>query len=240
MAYTDTYPLTWKKLVKNKFTANDALIVAVNLIPLLGVWFWNWDAKEMFLVYCLESVIAGLYTVLQMTLVALVKKKDVWDDRTGAIMPGFFFIIFFIIHFGLFLFVQLSIFLSVLKFPGLQDFGAAFSFIFHFPKYLSTDAMMVLLIFVFSYGVTVTRKFLWTGNFKTISLGMLMFTPYPRIFVQQFVVILGSFVIVFGNAGGKIFMLVFVLIKILFELIFDFDRLMNANQKQPYEHSQKS
>jgi hypothetical protein len=237
MAYSDTYPLTWKKVFRKKFTANDALIIAVNLIPLFGVWFWNWNAKEMFLVYCLESVIAGLYTVLQMLLVAFIKKKDVWDDRTGAIMPGLGFVFFFIVHFGLFLFVQLSIFLSLLHFPGLQDFGAGFNFILHFPRYLSGDAMLVLVIFVFSYGVMVTRKFLWTGNYKTASLGMLMFTPYPRIFVQQFVVILGTFFFAFGDAGTKIFMLVFVAIKVFFEIMLDFERIMLANQKQPVKPS---
>ncbi|MCU0338237.1 MAG: sulfite exporter TauE/SafE family protein, partial [Sediminibacterium sp.] len=42
-----------------------------NLLPLYGVWFWNWDAKQIFLVYCLESVIVGLMTIGRMTLTGL-------------------------------------------------------------------------------------------------------------------------------------------------------------------------
>jgi asparagine N-glycosylation enzyme membrane subunit Stt3 len=221
----------WKKLRKNNFTVSDLIIIAVNLVPLLGVWFWEWNAKEMFLVYCLESVIAGLYNVLLMAVIGCIRKRDVWNDTTGTIMPSYAFIIFFIVHYGFFLFIQLGIFISILKFPGLDGFSSGFDFLFHFPKYLSKEALMVLLGFVFSYGVMLVRKYIWSGAFRTVSLGMIMFLPYPRIFVQQFVVILGSFVLLFGGGASKIFMLVFVTIKVLFEIIIDFDRLLNESQK---------
>jgi hypothetical protein len=234
----DPAQITWKKLLRKKFTANDAIVVAVNLIPLIGVWAWQWDAKEMFLVYCLETVIVGGYNVLQMLLTAIVKKKDVWDDSTGTMMPGLFFVFFFIIHYGFFVFIQLSLFLSIIHLPGLDGLGSAFTFLFHFPDYLGRDALIVLLLFVFSYGVMMTRKHLWSGAYKTASMGMLMFTPYPRIFVQQFVVILGSFVLVFGARASGIFMLIFVTVKILFELVLDFDQLFEEYQrKQPEKTS---
>lgn len=234
MELNDPAQITWKKLLKKKFTVNDVIVVAVNLIPLIGVWAWEWNAKEMFLVYCLETVIVGGYNVLRMLLTAIIKKRDVWDDRTGTMMPGLFFIFFFIIHYGFFVFIQLSLFLSIIHLPGLDNFGSAFTFLFHFPDYLSRDALTVLLLFVFSYGVVITRKHLWNGAYKTASMGMLMFTPYPRIFVQQFVVILGSFVLVFGTGATGIFMMIFVTVKILFELLLDFDQFFEAYQgKQP-------
>jgi len=218
-----TTNLDLKKLLRKKFTATEAVLIGVNLIPLIGVWIWHWDAREMFLVYCLESVIAGIYTIMQMLVVSFYKKQDVWNEDTNTKMPGLFFIFFFIVHFGLFLFVQMSIFLSLMNFPGLSDFGSAFTFLLHFPRYLSNDALLVLISFLFSYGITVTQNFFLNGFYKTASLGILMFTPYPRIFVQQFVVILGSFVLIFGSGATKIFMLIFVAVKIFFELVLDFD-----------------
>jgi hypothetical protein len=61
-------------------------------------------------------------------------------------------------------------------------------------------------------------------------MGRLMFEPYMRIFVQQFVVILGSIFLSFG--AGKVFVLVFVIVKIFFELFFDFSRLLTITEKK--------
>ena len=66
-----------------------------------------------------------------------------------------------------------------------------------------------------------------------------MFEPYLRIFVQQFVVIIGSFFLTFG--AGKIFILVFVLVKIFFELFVNFNRLLAlAEKKQQMKEEKKS
>ncbi len=227
----DTSKVDLNKLLKKKLTANDAIIIAVNLIPLLGVWLWNWDAKEMFLVYCLETVIVGLYTIIQLFLVTQVRRRDVFNEETGAVASGYFFIFFFILHYGFFLFIQMGIFLSVLKFPGLDGFTSVFKFLFNFPEYLSGDALLVLLGFVVSYGATVAGKFIMSGKYKTARLGVVMFMPYPRIFVQQFVVILGTFVLMFGSEASKIFMLIFVAVKVFFEIFLDFDRLIDETVK---------
>jgi hypothetical protein len=224
--------LSWKKLLKKKLTVNDILVIAVNLVPLIGVWLWNWNAKEMFLVYCLESVIVGFYTVLQMLLTTFLRQRNPPDGQAATKNPAFI-ILFFILHYGLFVFIQMGIFLDVMNIPGLEGFGSVFTFLFHFPGYLSSDAMMVLLIFIFSYGVMITRKYFWPGTYQTDRLEIMMFTPYPRIFVQQFVVILGSFVMLFGAGATKVFMLIFVLVKIFFELVIDYDRLMAEAGKQP-------
>lgn len=52
----------------------------------------------------------------------------------------------------------------------------------------------------------------------------LMFQPYGRIIVQQFVVIVGSMFLGFG--AGKIFILVLAVIKIYFEVYINFDRII--------------
>jgi len=57
-----------------------------------------------------------------------------------------------------------------------------------------------------------------------------MFEPYIRIFVQQFVVILGSMFLTFG--AGKIFILIFVAAKIFFELFINYNRLLDIAEKR--------
>lgn len=219
-----------KHILKQRLTLSDILLIAANLIPLWGVWFMGWDAKMMFVVYCLESVIVGLYNLLQMWLVTLVKKKDVYKKNgTSNMLSGYFFMLFFLFHYGVFIFVQLKIFLSVLSLKGLTD--NVFMFLFHLPLYLPNYALWVLLYFTVTYGLVILKDFVYTGVYKTIEMSTLFFAPYGRIFVQQFVVIIGSFVLMF-NKEGKIFILVFIICKIFFELMINYKKLVEDAMKK--------
>ena len=64
-----------------------------------------------------------------------------------------------------------------------------------------------------------------SGEFATTSLSQLMFRPYKRIVVQQFVVLLGAFAfMVLGlflpKAGLFVFVAIFSAVKIFFDLKF--------------------
>jgi hypothetical protein len=95
---------------------------------------------------------------------------------------------------------------------------------------LGHNGKIMLLIFVAYYTLQNLFDFFLSGNYKTISMGRLMFEPYIRIFVQQFVVILGSMFLSFG--AGKVFILVFVIAKIFFELFVNFNRLLAIAEKR--------
>ena len=102
-------------MFKRKLTTGDFALILVNLVPLYGVWFREWDARQVFLVYCLETVIIGVFNVLKMAAVTIfVKPKDEWQNAgSSSMQSGWFFILFFIVHYGVFVFVQTQIFFSV-------------------------------------------------------------------------------------------------------------------------------
>ncbi len=213
-----------KEYLKKRLTGTDIFLIAVNIVPVLGVWFDEWSATQAFFVYCLESVIVGLYNVLMMLIATQFRKKDFWETGNGGgvMVSGYGFIVFFIVHYGFFVFLQMSIFLSTV---GFKDAPGVFDFVIHARRYLPVQAQWLLLLFIVSNGVLVLKGFMLTGDYKTTSLSKLMFTPYVRVFVQQFCVILGSFFLTFG--AGKIFILIFVCIKMFFEMLFDYDRMLN-------------
>jgi hypothetical protein len=216
-------------MFKRKLSVNDLLLIVVNLIPLYCVWFEGWNASQVFLVYCLETVIIGLVTVLKMACVTLfVKKTDVWQNGGSSTMvSGWFFILFFIAHYGFFVFVQTQIFFSV---SGLITGHTLLGSYSKIPALLGDNGKLLLLIFIVYYSVQNFIEFFMTGNLKAISMGRLMFEPYIRIFVQQFVVILGSMFLSFG--AGKIFILIFVVVKIFFELFINYNRLLAIAEKR--------
>ncbi len=216
-------------MFKRKLTASEYLLVIVNLIPLYCVWFEGWNASQVFLVYCLETVIIGIINVLKMACVTIfVRKKDTWQNGGSSTqLSGWFFIFFFIVHYGFFVFVQTQIFFSV---SGLVPGGSFLTSYSKIPGLLGDNGKLMLLIFVAYYTLQNVFDFFLSGKYKTISMGRLMFEPYMRIFVQQFVVILGSLFLSFG--AGKVFILVFVIAKIFFELFVNFNRLLEISEKR--------
>ena len=193
------------RLLKRKLTAGDYLLIIVNLIPVYGVWFEGWNAAQIFLVYCLETVIIGLFTVIKLACVTLiVKPRDEWNAGKGSVMvSGLFFILFFIVHYGIFVFVQTQIFFGV---SGLVNDRSILGTYRQIPKVLGHEGQLLLLIFIIYYTLQNLFDFFLSGEYKTISMMKLMFQPYARIFVQQFVVIVGSMFLTFG--AHKVFILI--------------------------------
>lgn len=207
-----------------KFTTSDYILILANLIPVYGVWFQGWNASKIFLVFCLETVIIGIFNVAKMgTVAAFVKKDDVWDTAGKmTLLSSLFFIIFFIFHYGFFVFVQTQIFFGV---SGLFKNTSVLNSYLSIPKILGHNGLLVLFIFITYYTLNTFLSFFASGEYKTISMGKLMFQPYGRIFVQQFVVIVGSMFLALG--ADKFFILVLVLVKIGFELFMNFDKFLD-------------
>lgn len=217
-------------MLKRKLNTGDWFLILANLLPLYGVWFEGWDPRQMFIVYCLETIIIGIYNVIKMMIVTFYKKTDVWQTSGSNLtyVRGWFFILFFICHYGFFVFVQTGIFASVSNLSANEDFGS-FSFLGRAFSYLTMDAKIVLYVFILMYGIRMVVEFILSGKYRQTSLGLLMFQPYLRIFIQQFVVILGSIFLAFG--AGKIFMFIFVAVKIYAEVFINFDTYLNKTQK---------
>lgn len=217
---------------KRKLTISDYLLIVVNLIPVYGVWFEGWNPKMIFVVYCLETVIIGLVNVLKMGIVTVfVKGKDEWQaNGTTRAVSGLFFILFFIVHYGFFIFVQTQIFFAI---AGIGGRASTFGIYGAIPGLLGPQGKLLLSIFITYYTIQTFFSFFSSGQYKTISMMKLMFQPYLRIIVQQFIVILGSFFILFG--AGKIFILIFATVKIFAELFVNFDRYLDIAERKKWK-----
>ena len=135
-----------------------------------------------------------------------------------------FFMLFFLLHYGMFVAIQTGLFVQVSGI-GKKFHTGFFDFFIHWPQYIGKDAWYMLAGFAISYGFNLVWNFLQTGQYKTISMMQLMFQPYGRIFIQQVTVILGSMFLSFG--AGKIFILIFAGIKIFFEVFVNYDGILN-------------
>jgi len=215
-------------MFKHKLTISDFLLIVVNLVPLYGVLFAGWNAAMVFLVYCLETVIVGIFNVLKMAMVTVfIRPKENWNNNGNiSLQPGWTFILFFIFHYGFFVFVQTQLFFGV---SGLIKDGSIFGNYARIPALLGNEGKMLLFIFIAYYTMQNFFDFFRSGEYRTITLSKLMFQPYLRIVIQQLIVILGSMFLTFG--AGKIFMLIMVLVKIYFEIFFNFSSILDMADK---------
>ena len=183
----------------------------------------------VFLVYCLETVIIGAVNILKMTYVTLfVRTTDVWENQGGtSFQSGWFFILFFILHYGFFVFVQTQLFFSV---SGLVKGNSLFGKYAQVPALLGHDGKLLLLIFITYYTFQTLLDFFVSGQYKKISLARLMFQPYIRIVIQQLVVIIGSMFLSFG--AGRVFILVLVVVKIFFEVFVNYERIGKLSERK--------
>jgi len=181
---------------------NSVFLVLANLVPLAGVLFWGWNQGELFFIYWSESAIIGFYTILKIVWakgtpgvddgkLPEIKLNDIPLSDLGK-KPKAFVIIFFIFHFGIFMFVH-GVFLSTL-----------FSLTFTINVLLS-----FILLFV-SHGISFIMNFIGTKEYLSATPGKLLVEPYYRLFPVHFAIVLSALV--------KVPLFIFVIVKIAVDL----------------------
>ena len=227
-----------RQMFKRSLFQSDYFLIAANLLPVYGVWFLDWNAREVFMVYCLETVIAGIFTLIKMGIVTAIKKWDWWENNGSRTkVHGVFHMLFFLVHYGFFIAIQMFIFSKTTIFDSSKDFGF-FNFLFSMPGHLNNSTWMMFGSFVVGYGYKNLTEFILTDEYKTASLSYIMFEPYIRIFIQQFTVIAGSFILFFD--ATNIFILLFALVKIFFTIGIDYEGMLKktvAAQASKAPHS---
>lgn len=215
-----------KITLKQNLSFSDWLIIFSNLVAIYGVWALHWDSKIIFLVFCVETIIIGVFNFLQLGLIACSNDEQ---GKKSKLAGGLFLMLFFLVHYGIFVFAQLHISLGIMKINKIRI--SISEFLYSFQNAMPNYAVQYLGLFVASHFLGILKDFVFNGKYKTMALTAQMFTPYKRIFIQQFVVILGAFVLLL-NPDGKYFILVFIPIKLFFEIFINYDQLIDAMNKE--------
>jgi hypothetical protein len=169
-----------------------ALLVLVNLLPLLGVLLYDWDVAALVVLYWSENLVLGFYTLLRMLIVSPL----------GGLFSG----LFFLIHYGGFCAVHGLFILLLLVNPETEFLSGDdhWPFFLVFVQLLVDVSRQVLAqappewLWAFgglmlSHGVSLLVNFLLAGEYRRITLGALMGAPYGRIMILHFTIILGAF-----------------------------------------------
>ncbi|CAN5710513.1 hypothetical protein BH24CHL5_BH24CHL5_02140 [soil metagenome] len=142
------------------------MLIAANLVPLVGVVWFGWDVTTVLLAYWLENGIVGLLNVPKM-LLAGGKEQPLSAVGAVAGIGGWVALtLFFVVHYGIFWLV-LGVFVIVLA-------GGALA----------------------SHAVSFWLNYIGRGEYRNASLGGQMFAPYPRMVVLHLTIVLGGAVLI--------------------------------------------
>lgn len=187
--------------------------LVVNLIPLYGVVFLGWSPLIIILLYVSETILVGIIHMLRMTVLHYSNRhrpEALAVKRHDSGIKGMGLVLFFMVHYGFFIFVQMMVFTGFVKGQGfLQAVQVLFT----------GDYKYALMIIFFTNLSAWLYEFLWDPAVHLKLPEDVFMDPYPRILVQQFMVILGGWVSVFG---GKMtgYLVVLILAKLFAEILF--------------------
>lgn len=152
-------------------------------------------ATEIVMLYAIETIVVGLFHLVKMFLISFFTDKNAKQKAMGI-----FYMAFFSIHYGIFVFIQTTFFFVFLS---MEDKRISSSIGFeNFKTILQLEGFQVGLVFmVVSYALRFWIIFFRSGYYKTVQVESYIFQPYLRIFIQQFVAIIPGFFIIFGRAG---------------------------------------
>ena len=167
----------------------------------------------MLFIYFIETIIIGLFNIVKMFIVLKFGEKE----KNNKFILRYGIIFFFIFHYGLFVGVQSVFGFTLFEIEGSISFGEPFNLIENYTNLLTYDGIQYALpVIFFNHMSWFVTGFLKEKRFHYFTAKEILFKPYLRIFIQQFVVIISVGLLL----GTKKAVLVGVLL-IAFRLIVD-------------------
>lgn len=203
-----------------------AVLVAVNLLPLIGVAFWGWSLMLILVLYWIESGIVGAINVFKIARAQGPSTLSVGGSRMTIRMTGMAaglarggIIGFFILHYGMFWVVH-GIFVFLLPlFAGLSTIGPDASGPMDFGPLPLEGVGLSAAALAVSHGVSFFVNYLGRGEYLHVSPEGQMMSVYGRVIVLHVTIIFGAFVIgFFGTPFAALVLLVGL--KTLIDLFF--------------------
>jgi hypothetical protein len=219
-------------MARHLMQPSSLLLIAANLVPLIGVIFWDWDAFILLMLYWLETAVIAFWTVVRIATLpreALGGIRFSGSDKTASPLG---FAMFVTLHAGIFMLVHFLFLWELFsgdwarRIHGLRDFVE--QVIVATGLWVPLIALFVVrgvLMMFAAVEPSLRRLFrlaprapdkgaLTLGPAETVLFGL-----YIRIIIMQVTIILGAwFAMLIGTAGALVFL---IAIKTAVDLAFE-------------------
>lgn len=191
------------------------LIIAGNILPLLGAIWLGWDAATLVVLYWVETAIVGFWVIAQILFapehaVPRFVGRQGSGSMGGGTMGGRIFLsIFLVFHAGIFMFVHMMFLTALLPGAWSAHLGSPIAFVTGFV--IPTGVWLPLL------GLFLVRGVIAISDIRNGTGGHhVIISFYARIVLMQLTIILGGFVALL--VGGTPVLALLVLFKTLADL----------------------
>ena len=178
--------------------ASAGFLFIANLVPLVGVLFWEWKVLDIVAIYWAENLIIGFYNALRIACVHSPSAVLMETAEKVFVIP------FFIVHYGGFC-AGHGVFIFTLL-GGDRDLAGMKEAV---GLLLGPLLWPIVGLFV-SHGFSFFWNFLRRGEYKETTVSKQMFAPYARIVALHIAILLGGFAV--EAAGQPIFLLVILVV----------------------------
>lgn len=197
--------------------ASRLALVLANLVPIVGVVWFDWRVFDILILYWAENVVVGGINVLRMLAcrggsvldahlpAGFRSQHDAGQPRAlqrAASGMRLFLIPFFAVHYGLFCFGHYTAVVSI--FGDLNGGGGGPAFSWPPELWIGVAAITA------SHLVSFWFNYIGQGEYQRTSLRELMHRPYGRIVVMHLTVIGGGLLVT--TLGNPLWMLVLLVV----------------------------
>lgn len=181
-------------------------LLAANLVPLAGVFLFDWEVFPLLLLFWFENVIIGFFNALKMVCASPAQKLQ-WAAKL-------FIVPFFCFHYGMFTFVH-GVFVVALFGGGTRrGFPGPGTFL---TEMIEQKLLWAVLGLFLSHAISFTHNYLIGGEFRRAGAQALMIQPYGRIVVLHLTILLGG-ALMMALKSPTIGLVFLVVLKILLDL----------------------
>ncbi|EAQ42562.3 DUF6498-containing protein [Polaribacter sp. MED152] len=194
-------------------TPQNAFIWLSSIYLLFLLYLGKANALTILFAYFLETILIGIFNALKMaTTICFGKSKT----------KNVTLILFFAVHYGFFVAIQ-SIFGFALFSMGKSSIiKEPFNLIENYTTILQLeDIKYALPAIIFAHLGKFITDYIAQKKYLKFTTKELMFKPYLRIFIQQFVVIISFFFIFLDNGAGLIAAVLLIVFRLIVDLFFE-------------------
>ncbi len=205
-----------------------AVMALVNLLPVLGFVFSDWNLYELMTLYWVENVIIGVFTLLKMLYVD--SDSLAGDKEVLLAMPPF--LAYFLLCFFYLLLIQ-AVFQTFLPpLPPDETWLTGWHRIGNFFNFAFVQLKWMTLAMALSHGFSFVYDYNLGGEKYRTTLRKLLFLPGVRIIVMMAIIMVAGRQLKVETSPTQIFLVVIV-VKIVLEWLFD--GIRRAVTAEPFE-----
>ncbi len=184
------------------------LLVAANLLPLAGVFLWDWDVFFLLLLFWCENVIIGLFGIARLVVAS---KND--EIREGLFLP-----LFFLVHYGGFMFGHFMVLFGMYS-GHMEDLGSDPQPEDYYRLVLDNLSWVAIAALFVSHGWSFVENYMGRNEHERLSPMQAMGLPYKRMAITHVALILGGFFLI--EKGQPLAgLVILVLLKIALDVTF--------------------